>query len=106
MNWDAGFAGLPPVNLADGRRLETLADCRAYILTLPKTQQVRWEGVAGELLKAATHGGPFCFIARVAFGRALHGVSGVGPIPEPPERKADKWKSRRKTRTSPRSGSS
>jgi hypothetical protein len=37
--------------------------------------------VVAELLKAAQHGGPFRFIARVAFTRALHGVIGVGPIP-------------------------
>jgi hypothetical protein len=30
MNWDADFAGLPPIKLPDGRKLETLADLRAY----------------------------------------------------------------------------
>jgi hypothetical protein len=97
MNWDSDFAGLPPIDLPDGRRLATLAECRTYILALPKSQQPRWEGVAGELLKAATHGGPFCFIARVAFGRALHGVSGVGPIPEPRDTGAV-WKAKRAKR--------
>ena len=29
MSWDADFAGLPPIELPDGRKLETLADCRA-----------------------------------------------------------------------------
>ena len=29
---NANFAGLPPIELPDGRKLETLADCRAYIL--------------------------------------------------------------------------
>jgi hypothetical protein len=28
------FAGLPPSKLPDGRKLETLADCRSYILAL------------------------------------------------------------------------
>lgn len=41
-----------------------------------------------ELLKAAEHGGPFLFIARVAFSRALYGVQGVGPIPEARRTKA------------------
>jgi hypothetical protein len=31
MNWDADFAGLPPVTLPEGRELATLADCRTYI---------------------------------------------------------------------------
>jgi hypothetical protein len=97
VNWDADFAGLPSIELPDGRRLETLADCRAFILALPMSQQARWEGVAAQLLRAAEHGGPFCFIARVAFGRALHGVSGVGPIPEPPDHNAA-WKARRTRR--------
>jgi hypothetical protein len=61
MNWDADFAGLPPVKLPDGRRLETLADCSAYILALPEHEHARWEGVVAELLKAAEHGGPFRF---------------------------------------------
>ena len=29
VSWDADFAGLPPIELPDGRKLETLADCRA-----------------------------------------------------------------------------
>jgi hypothetical protein len=56
-----------------GRKLETLADCRAYILELPQREHASWEGVVAELLKAAEHGGPFRFIARVAFSRALLG---------------------------------
>jgi hypothetical protein len=41
MNWDADFAGLPPIDLPDGRRLETLGECAAYILELPKREQER-----------------------------------------------------------------
>jgi hypothetical protein len=29
MDWDADFAGLPPIELPDGRKLETLAECAA-----------------------------------------------------------------------------
>jgi hypothetical protein len=42
--------GLPPVR----HRLETLADCSAYILALPEREHARWEGLVAELLKAAT----------------------------------------------------
>jgi hypothetical protein len=98
MNWDADFAGLPPIELPDGRKLEALADCRAYILELPPREHARWEGVVAQLLKAAEKGGPYRFIARVAFSRTLHGVSGVGPIPAPRVQKSDRWKARRKQR--------
>lgn len=83
MNSNADFAGLPPIDLPDGQRLETLADCRAYILALAPREHARWERVVAELLKAAEHGDPLCFTARLIFVRTLHGVSGVGPIPEP-----------------------
>jgi hypothetical protein len=98
MDWDADFAGLPPIDLPDGRKLETLADCRGYILELPAREYARWEGVVAELLKAAEHGGPFRFTARMAFGRALHGVSGVGSAPEPRDNGAA-WKAKRALRT-------
>jgi hypothetical protein len=97
MNWDADFAGLPPIELPDGRKLETLADCRAYILALPAREHARWEGAAGELLKAATLGGPFRFIACVRFARTLHGVEGVGPAPERRD-KGSAWKAKRAKR--------
>ena len=58
IGWDADFAGLPPIELPDGRKLETLAECAAYILELPKKQQQepRWQQVTAELLKAAELG--------------------------------------------------
>ena len=61
MSWDAAFTDLPPISLPDGRKLETLADCRAYILALPEREQKQrhWEHAAEALLRAAEHGGPF-----------------------------------------------
>jgi hypothetical protein len=38
MNWSAAFTDLPPIALPDGRKLKTLADCRAYILALPERE--------------------------------------------------------------------
>lgn len=77
---------------ADGRVLATLADARAYLLALPQREQAqdRLQAAATELLKAAEHGGPFLFIARVAMSRAVHGVSGVGPMPSRRVTKQDK----------------
>jgi hypothetical protein len=97
MNWDADFSGLPPMELPDGRKLETLSDCRAFILSLPAREQKRWEGVVAELLKAAEHGGPFRFTARLLFSRTLHGVEGVGPAPMPRDKGAA-WKAKREGR--------
>lgn len=57
MSWDADFAGLPPIELPDGRLLETLSDCCAYIFALPDAEQARWESAVAGLLKAAEHGG-------------------------------------------------
>ena len=39
LNWDADFDDLPPIELPDGRKLETLTECAAYILELPKRQE-------------------------------------------------------------------
>ena len=41
MNWDADFAGLPPIDLQDGRKPQTLADLRGDILALPKRERPR-----------------------------------------------------------------
>jgi hypothetical protein len=85
--------------LPDGRELETLADCRAYILALPAKEHARWEGVVAMLLNAAEQGGGWRFIARVSFSNALHGVSGVEPPPTPrrQERSMEGEASREKT---------
>ncbi|CAN0450304.1 unnamed protein product, partial [Phaeothamnion confervicola] len=60
MDWDADFTGLPLVKLSDGRKLETLADCRAHILALPSREQAqpRWQTAVAVLLQASEHGGP------------------------------------------------
>jgi hypothetical protein len=99
LNWDADFAGLPAIKLPDGRELETLADCRNYILALPARQQqeARWQHATAHLPKAAELGGGWPFFARLAFARALHGVSGVGPIPKAPDKNAA-WKAKRAAR--------
>jgi hypothetical protein len=99
MNWDVDFAGCPPIDLPDGRKLETLADCRTYILALPARvqQEACWQHATAQLLKAAELGGGWPFFARIAFARALHGASGVGPIPKAPDKNAA-WKAKRAAR--------
>jgi len=98
-NWNADFAGLPPIDLPDGRKLETLAHCAAYIFALPEEQQQepQWQRATALLLRAAEEGGGWSFLARVSFANALHGISGTGPPPKPRDKNAD-WKAKRAAR--------
>jgi hypothetical protein len=99
IDWNQDFAGLPAVKLPDGRKLETLAERAAYIVELPKKQQqeAQWQRVTALLLRAAEDVGGWPFLARVSFSDALHGVSGVGPPPTPPDKNAA-WKAKRAAR--------
>lgn len=60
------------------------------VLALPAREQAeqRWQAAVAVLL------GPFRFIARVRFGRALHSVEGAGPAAEPRLTRAERWKAR------------
>ena len=99
MNRDADFAGLPPIELPDGRKLETLAECASYVLELPKKQQQepQWQRVTALLLRAAEEDSGWPFLARVSLSNALHGVSGVGPPPKAPDKNAA-WEAKRAAR--------
>jgi hypothetical protein len=97
VNWDQDFAGLPPIKLPDGRKLETLRDLRTYILALPKREQLRWNEAVAALLKAAERGGGWPFFARLAFSRILYGDERP---PSPRDKNAD-WKAKRAARKKP-----
>lgn len=58
MSWSAAFTDLPPIDLPDGRKLKTLADCRAYILALPAREQqaIHWQHATAVLLTAVGNG--------------------------------------------------
>jgi hypothetical protein len=55
-HWDCSLTR--PVRVKGGPELRTLADARAYLLTLPETQQgePRWQSVARRLLIASETG--------------------------------------------------
>ena len=78
----------------NARRLPRL---RPWHCQAAEQAEPRWQAAVAVLLKAAEHGGPFRFIARVSFGRALHEIEGVGPQPAPRDKGAD-WKTKRARR--------
>lgn len=86
MNWSAKLQ-FGPVPTPDGKPLVTLADARKYILKMPETEATL--RAAGELLKAAEHGGPFLHFARIAVYRAIHGDA-------PAPKRKETWREKRK----------
>ena len=68
---------------------------RSHVFTQPVPETDATVLAAGELLKAAQHGGPFLMIARIMVAHAIQGPDeppiGVGPR----VKKADRWKQKR-----------
>lgn len=86
MNWQAKLE-FAPVVTPDGKKLETLADARDYLLKHPN------EDCAKAVLYAAEHPSQLpLHIARQMLARAVHGPPGR---PEPIPRKPT-WKDKRK----------
>ena len=96
MNWNARLE-VHPIETPAGATLRTLADCRAYILALPKAEQTeaRWQAATAELLKAAEHGGPFLMIARIMVAKAIHGDAPAAPIGTATDRRSTTFKTKR-----------
>jgi hypothetical protein len=86
-NWSAELE-VHPIVTPDGKTLRTLEEAGAYVLEMPETPATK--AAAGELMKAAEHGGPFLMIARIAVYKAIYGDE----RPEP--RKRETWKDRRR----------
>jgi hypothetical protein len=74
VSWSKRFP--EPIELPDGRRIETLSDARAHILELPETEQstTKWQTAVGVLLKAADPpgNGPWIDFARICMMQALY----------------------------------
>lgn len=86
MNWSARFFMDDEIETPDGGPLKTLADARAYILTLPAAERdtPHWGRAAEALLEGAEKGGPFLFNATVAVRTALLGGRNTDrPEPKP-----------------------
>jgi hypothetical protein len=71
MKWDVPIA---PIELPDGSKLRTLADCRDFIGELPKHElrSRAWTDAITSLETAAERGGGSVSIARAAFLKAMH----------------------------------
>ena len=70
MNWKA-LLETRPIETPDGKALHTLAHARTYLIKMPESEATLQ--AAGELLKAARHGGPFLMIARMSVYGAIYG---------------------------------
>jgi hypothetical protein len=96
MNWKA-LLEVRPIKTPDGKTLHTLADARTYLLEMPETDATLQ--AAGELLKAAEHGGPFLMLARMSVYSAIYGATDIRQPPPPAKaKKRDRWRERRKKR--------
>jgi hypothetical protein len=93
MSWNA-ILEVRPIKTPEGKTLRTLADARAHLLGMSETEATL--EAAGELLKAAEHGGPFLMLARISVYRAIYGGEDIRQPPLLPAKKQDRWKERRK----------
>jgi hypothetical protein len=85
--------------MPDGRIIRTIGDAAEYAIRRPK--KVRntepWQRAAKVLHEAAEHGGPFVFMARIVFCRAVFGQT-PPPISNPEGKKAHNWGNRKLAR--------
>ncbi len=61
--------------MPDGRIIRTIGEAAEFATSLPrKTSATKpWQLAAKVLYEAAEHGGPFVFMARIVFYKAVHG---------------------------------
>ena len=73
VDWSRRFDD--PIELPDGRIINTISEAAEYARELPSNigNTQPWQRAADALRKAAEHGGPFVFMARISFYGALHG---------------------------------
>ncbi len=76
MSWSAHFK--QPIELPDGRKLETLDDARQYVIGLgPKVNTYTWELALTNLLQAAEGGAAWVEIAHKSLTRAIQNPHAV-----------------------------
>jgi hypothetical protein len=89
MNWSCRFKD--QITMPDGLIIRTIGGAVEYGISLPK--KVRntepWQRAAKVLHEAAEHGGPFVFIARIVFCKAVFGETPAPIEARPPLVKAE-----------------
>jgi hypothetical protein len=96
-NWSRRFPD--PITMPDGSTIRTIGEAAGYATGLPKkvTNTEPWQRAARVLQEAAEHGGPFVFMARINFYRAVYGDTPT-PIGNPEGKKGHKWGKRKLAR--------
>jgi hypothetical protein len=97
MNWSRRFDD--PIEMPDGSTIRTVGEAAEYAVTLPREvgNTEPWQDAAKVLHQAAEHGGPFVFIARISFYRAVYGDERP-PIGNPEGKRGHKWGKRKLAR--------
>lgn len=85
--------------MPDGRIIRTIGEAAEYAVSLPRKvgNTEPWQLAARVLQEAAEHGGPFVFMARVCFAKAVFGEK-PPPIGNPDGRKSQRWGKRKLAR--------
>ncbi|EAQ35514.1 hypothetical protein NB311A_17099 [Nitrobacter sp. Nb-311A] len=81
-----------PITMPDGRIIRTIGEAAEYAVSLPRKvgNTEPWQLAARVLQEAAEHGGPFVFMARVCFAKAV--LFGEKPRRRSPTRTAGRAK--------------
>ena len=97
MNWSRRFQD--PITMPDGSVIRTIGQAAEYATSLPKkaTNTEPWQRAARVLQEAAEHGGPFVFMARINFYRAVYGDE-PPLIGNPEGKKGHNWEKRKLAR--------
>lgn len=85
--------------MPDGSTIRTIGEAAEYATSLPRKigNTEPWQLAAKVLHEAAEHGGPFVFMARIVFYKAVHGETSP-PIGNPEGKKGHKWGKRKLAR--------
>jgi hypothetical protein len=85
--------------MPDGTTIRTIGEAARYATKLPKKIAATepWQAAVKSLMMASEHGGPFVFISRISFYRAVYGET-PPPIGNPEGKKGHKWGPRKLAR--------
>jgi hypothetical protein len=97
LNWSHRFQD--PITLPDGTTIRTIGEAAEYAIRRPKTVRNTepWQRAARVLHEAAEHGGPFVFMARIVFYKAVHGETSPS-IGNPKGKNSHHWGKRKLAR--------